>query len=138
MKKHEEEYLNGNLTAMIDVVFQLIIFFVCTVSMQDNAVDEHIHMALAPHGRQVDTKDPLEINVDVDNRGSLSIARTMITQKELVGILRKVVMDNRGRQIPLIIRGDAQTRHEAIQKVMDACAMAGIWKVKFAAFKERG
>ena len=34
MRKHPDEYLNGNLTAMIDVVFQLIIFFVATVSLQ--------------------------------------------------------------------------------------------------------
>jgi hypothetical protein len=29
-------------------------------------------------------------------------------------------------------------RHDAVQKVMDACAAAGIWKIKFAALKERG
>jgi len=138
MKKYEEEYLNGNLTAMIDVVFQLIIFFVCTVSMQDTAVDERIRMALAPHGTVVEKKDPAEINVDVDTAGYIYIARTPYTKRELTAILTKVVQDNRGRQVPLIIRGDSSTRHEAIQRVMDACAEAGIWKVKFAALKERG
>ncbi len=32
-KAKEEEYLSGVLTAMIDVVFQLIIFFVCTIKL---------------------------------------------------------------------------------------------------------
>jgi len=31
-----------------------------------------------------------------------------------------------------------KTKHEAIRVAMDACAKAGIWKIKLAALKERG
>ena len=75
MRKHEETYLSGNLTAMIDVVFQLIIFFVCTVNMQEKAIDERIALAMAPHGKAVEKKNPLEVNIDVDSKGRISIAR---------------------------------------------------------------
>ena len=51
MRKHPDEYMSGNLTAMIDVVFQLIIFFVATVSLQDTVSDERIRLAMAPSGR---------------------------------------------------------------------------------------
>ena len=122
---------------MIDVVFQLIIFFVCTVNMQDKAVDDRIGLAMAPHGQAVKTKNPLEISVDVDAAGRLSIARTMISQGTLVSILRKVVGEH-GQQVPVIIRGDSRTKHEDIKKVMDACSASGLWKVKFAALKEKG
>ncbi len=137
MRKHSEEYLTGNLTAMIDVVFQLIIFFVCTVNMQDKAIDDSIRLAMAPHGEPVVRKDPLEINLDVDARGQVSLNRDPYSRDELANMLKKVVQEHPGQPIPVIIRGDAATKHEAIQKAMDACVKAGIWKIKFAAFKER-
>ncbi len=133
----EEDYLSGNLTAMIDVVFQLIIFFVCTTNMQDKAIDDRIRLAMAPHGRAVETKNPLEINVDIDAQGRISIARNFMSQGALVAILKKVVGEY-GQQVPVVIRGDAKTKHEQIKGVMDACTMSGLWKVKFAALKERG
>jgi biopolymer transport protein ExbD len=136
-KQREEEYLSGNLTAMIDVVFQLIIFFVCTVNMQDKAMDDRIGLAMAPHGKAVVKKDPREINIDVDSKGRISIARTAINQGALINILKKVVGDY-GQTVPVIIRGDSKTRHEDIKKVMDACVASGLWKVKFAALKEKG
>ena len=132
-----EEYLSGNLTAMIDVVFQLIIFFVCTVNMQEKAIDDRIRLAMAPHGQPVTTKNPLEVNVDVDSNGRISISRTLMSQGTLIDVLKKIVGEY-GQQVPVVIRGDAKTKHEDIRKVMDACAASGLWKVKFAALKEKG
>ena len=136
-RQRGEEYLSGNLTAMIDVVFQLIIFFVCTVSMQDKAIDDRIRLAMAPHGQAVTTKNPLEVNVDVDSAGRISISRTMMNQGTLIAVLKKIVGEY-GQQVPVVIRGDSNTKHEDIRKVMDACGASGLWKVKFAAFKEKG
>ena len=136
MRKQREDYLTGNLTAMIDIVFQLIIFFVCTIQLQEKAVDDRINLAIAPHGEQVVTKNPLDINVDVDSRGTIMIMRTPITEGMLVAILRKAAADT-GVTPPVIIRGDSNTKHAAIKAVMDACARAGIWKIKFAALKEK-
>ena len=137
MKKYEEEYMSGNLTAMIDVVFQLIIFFVATTSMQDKVIDSRISLAIAPHGATVTQKDPLEINVDVDKDGTIRIMRTAISAGTLESVLRKAVQDYQSNLIPVIIRGDAEATHESIRQVMDACARAGIWKIKFAALKEK-
>ena len=69
--------------------------------------------------------------------GRISIARTFMNQGTLINILKKVVGDY-GQTVPVIIRGDSKTRHEDIKKVMDACVASGLWKVKFAALKEKG
>ena len=137
MRKHPEEYLSGNLTAMIDVVFQLIIFFVCTVNMQDKAIDDSIRLAMAPHGKAVEKKLPGEINLDVDSSGNVYLNRVPYTRQALGTLLQKVRDENPGRDIPVIIRGDSNTQHIAIQQAMDACVQAKIVKIKFAAFKER-
>jgi len=125
-----------NMTPMIDVVFQLIIFFVTTVDMENKALDTKIRMAMAPHGPAVEKKDPRTIMVDVDHKGRISIARATMSADVLRQVLRKSVADY-GPTIPVVIRGDGKTRHEEIKAVMDACAAAGLWKVKFAAVKEK-
>lgn len=136
MRKPREEP-GMNMTPMIDVVFQLIIFFVTTVDLQSKSMDTKLRLAMAPHGPAVEKKDPREILVDVDSSGRISIARMYMSPAVLKSILRKAVAEY-GQTIPIIIRGDAKAKHEDIKAVMDACAASGLWKVKFAALKERG
>ncbi len=123
------------MTPMIDVVFQLIIFFVCTADMQQKALDESIKLAMAPHGKPVEQKDPREVVIEVDKDGRISIARTYMSQDYLYKVMRKTVNDH-GQSTPVVIRGDGLTHHDAVKQVMDACTRAGLWKVKFAAIKE--
>ncbi len=137
-KQKEEDYMAGNLVAMIDVVFQLIIFFVCTTNMQDKAMDDRIQLAMGPHGVQVEKKNPLEIVVAVDSNGSISIARTPVSPQTLRSIVAKARAEYGQDNVPVVIRGDINTRHAAIKTALDAIAEGGIGKVKFAALKEKG
>ena len=136
MRHTHVEGMELNLTPMIDIVFQLVIFFIINVSMRENSVDESIRMALAPHGTALEKKDPREIPIDVDAKGRIKIARAQVSEKVLVNVLKRS-MSLYGQTTPVIIRGDGRTRHEDIKRVMDACKKAGLWKVKFAAYKER-
>ena len=78
MRRSMEE-AGMNMTPMIDVVFQLIIFFVTTVDMQNKALDTKIRLAMAPHGPAVEKKDPREVMVDVDGgRADLHRARVHV------------------------------------------------------------
>jgi len=132
----EEEALHCTLIAMIDVVFQLIIFFVCTVSMQDKSMDERIRLAAAPHGKPVAGKDYREIKVDVDSHGNISVCRTRLSESLLYSIIKKGVAET-GPDTPVLIRADGATQHGGVKKVMDACSRAGIYRIKFVALKER-
>lgn len=137
MRVRQEEVMTGKLTSMIDVVFQLIIFFVCTTNLQDSGVNVEIKLPLAPHGVVVTEKDPREINIDVDTKGQISIVHTPIEPGLLLGILRKAVGEQ-GDEVPVVIRADGDTEHTAIKKVLDVCTSAGLRKIQFAALKERG
>lgn len=137
MRKRDEDYMAGNLVAMIDVVFQLIIFFVCTTNLQNKAIDDRIQLAIAPHGQPVERKDPREINIDVDGHGQIYLAHSPITPSLLRTIIGKAAAEY-GQDVPIIIRGDGAARHSAIQTVMNACTEAGVYRIKFAALKEKG
>jgi len=133
MKKIREEG-GVNMTPMIDVVFQLIIFFVCTAQLERQAIDESIRLAMSPNGPLVEAKDPREVVVEIDSKGRISIARSYMSEMFLKNLLRNVVQSH-GQTTPVIIRAAGDTKHEDVRKVMDACAYAGLWKVSFAATK---
>jgi biopolymer transport protein ExbD len=133
-KLAEEQGLN--MTPMIDVVFQLIIFFITTADMENKALDTKIRMAMAPFGPAVEKKDPRTITVDVDTSGHISIGNVRISDERLSSILKKAVGDF-GNSIPLVIRGDSLARHIDIRRVMDICTEAGLYRISFSAIKEK-
>ena len=134
----EEAPMSGNLTAMIDVVFQLIIFFVVTTNMQ-NTIDQRIKLAIAPHGQSISDKpkDPREIKIDLDEKGNIYIAKSSLTPSILTSIVRKAVSEY-GVDVPIVIRADGNAQHSAVQTTMNAVTASGIYKIKFAVLKESG
>ena len=136
MRKNKFPDAQLDMTPMIDVVFQLIIFFVVTVDLQTKAVDTKIRLAMSPNGPVEEQKDPLTVVVDVDADGDISIMRTRISEGQLLNILNKARNES-GQSTPIVIRGDFSAKHEAVKRVMDVCGKAGLWKIRFAALKEK-
>lgn len=137
MRKQTEEMQSGGLISMIDVVFQIIIFFVCTASMQDSSYDAQIKLAVATHGKAQVEKNPLEIVIEVNSRGLVTIGRSPLTDRELHLVIRKAVNESHPNQVPVVIRADGRATHTMVRKAMDTCTAAGIVQVKIAALKEK-
>lgn len=138
-KQPEGDALNGNLTAMIDVVFQLIIFFVCTAKIQEGSIDDRIQLARAPSGEAQKVIEKDTVFIDVSNLGTVYIGHEPFSLAELQGMLKSAVsQSSAGQNIPIVIRGDSRTEHKAISDVLLACGAAGVWKVQFAALREKG
>lgn len=133
-KNHPDAQLD--MTPMIDVVFQLIIFFITTVDMESKALETQVRMAMSPHGPVEEVKDPRTVVLDVDSKGMASIMRTTLSDAQLYSVLRNAVNAS-GQSTPLVIRGDSQAKHEDIKRVMDIAGKAGLWKIRFAALKEK-
>lgn len=125
-----------DMTPMIDVVFQLIIFFITTVDMESKALDTKVRMAMSPNGPVEDVKDPRTVVVDVDSDGAISIMKTHLSEGQLLNILNKA-RNSSGQSTPVVIRGDLTAKHEQVKRVMDICGKAGLWKIRFAALKEK-
>ena len=134
----KKQYTDAKLdmTPMIDVVFQLIIFFVVTAAMQSKAMESNVRMAMAPNGPLEQVKDPRTVMVDVVEDGTIQIMKSRISEGQLLTILNNARKTS-GQSTPVVIRGDLLTKHEAIKRVMDICGKAGLWKIRFAALKEK-
>ena len=136
MRKNKFPDAQLDMTPMIDVVFQLIIFFITTVDMESKALDTKVRMAMSPNGPVEDVKDPRTVVVDVDSDGAISIMKTRLSEGQLLNILNKA-RNSSGQGTPVVIRGDLAAKHEQVKRVMDICGKAGLWKIRFAALKEK-
>ena len=133
-KKLENPQLD--MTPMIDVVFELIIFFVVTLT-QATAKDETVKLEDGKHGIELTPEElpPTHLIVDVARNGRISMCDVTITPAEL-GRRVKERMRKYG-EFPVLIRADYRARHKSVADVMNACTMNGIWKLSFVAVYDR-
>ena len=134
-RKSRSEGCEIDMTPMIDVVFQLIIFFIVTIKM-DESLKEEIELAESKHGPVIEKQDPRTTIIEVDQRGWISMHGAQLNKSRLRKILKTKYNRNRG-PFPVLIRGDRRTRHEDIRSVMDICTSVGLWRINFAAMYEQ-
>ena len=136
MARKQQENPQLDMTPMIDVVFELIIFFVVTLT-QATAKDETVRLEDGKHGIELtpDELPPTHLIVDVARNGRISMCDVTITPAEL-GRRVKERMRKVG-EFPVLIRADYRARHKSVADVMNACTMNGIWKLSFVAVYDR-
>jgi biopolymer transport protein ExbD len=136
-KKHSStEQCEMDMTPMIDVVFQLIIFFVVTLKMTQER-NEDIRLEDGKHGVTLtqDNMPPTLLEIEVGRRGRISIHNATLSKPMLRSILRQRV-NRLGPTFPVLIRADKRASHDKVKEVMDLCTAAGIWKLQFVAIQE--
>lgn len=125
-----------DMTPMIDVVFQLIIFFVVTMKMnQDSNQDIVLEDGKSGQILTADSMPPTTLEIEVDRRGRISIHNATLSERNLRDILRARI-NKHGNEFPVLIRADRRTMHEKVRKVMDICTSSGLWKLSFVAVEE--
>ncbi len=124
-----------DMTPMIDVVFQLIIFFIVTITLTKK-YNEEIELEDGPHGVTIDSSMPAQtLTIEIDRRGRLTIHGAGLSYEQLRSIVR-----NRWNSIgefPVMIRADKDTRHDFVRAVMNICTEVGLARVAFVAIQER-
>ena len=144
MARKAQENPALDMTPMIDVVFELIIFFVVTLT-EAQRKDETIELEDGRHGIVLVPEElpPTHLQIDIASRdkrgkrlprGRISMGDREITPDE-IGRRVKERMRKVG-EFPVLIRADYDVRHEVVARVMDACTANGIWKISFMAVGE--
>lgn len=126
MHLRDEEPLDEqalNLTSMTDLVFLLLVFFLCATTFLDP--ERALRLEL-PSAQSAERRDvPLEeLVINVSRDGVLTLAGRSIDRAALERELRAAFA--RDPQTPVTIRGDRLATHENIVSVMDVCGQAGL------------
>ena len=124
------------MTPMIDVVFELIIFFVVTLTMSVEK-DETIRLADGRHGVELTPEEmpPSHLTIDVAKTGRVSMSNVTLTDQMLAQKVKER-KQRFGADFPCLIRADYRTKHRDIARVMNICAAQGVWKLSFVAIQE--
>ncbi|MCE9606544.1 MAG: biopolymer transporter ExbD [Planctomycetia bacterium] len=113
-----------NLTPMIDVVFQLLIFFLVAARFEEAEREMDLVLPKADEAMARIAK-PKEMTINVDRGGKIFLAGRNLTPEELLAVLRQAQADNPGRQT-VIIRGDENCDLKYVVAVMNLCAKVDI------------
>lgn len=113
-----------NMTPVIDMVFLLLIFFLCATRFDQ---EERELPTKLPEVVQAEplSMPPHELVVNVTQDGQYVVMRQTLNEAELGELLREASLKNPGTQA-VQIRGDAQAAWEAGVRVMGLCNKAGI------------
>jgi biopolymer transport protein ExbD len=113
-----------NLTPMIDVVFQLLLFFLVASKF---AEDERELRIVLPHASEAQplTAKPEVLFVNVDRQGHFIVDQQMLDAAGLEATLKQASANNPGRQT-VEIRADQECIWQFVVEVMNLCNKAGI------------
>lgn len=136
MARKAQENPQLDMTPMIDVVFELIIFFVVTLT-QCQAKDETIKLEDGRYGIELTPEElpPTQMTVDIARTGRISMGDITMTPEQIGQRVKE--RKRKFGEFPVIIRADYRVRHEHVARVMNACTANGIWKISFMAIYER-
>ena len=129
-RRRAREELELNLTPLIDVVFLLLIFFMVSTTFQK---ESEISLQL-PKASEDPVEVPAEqLEVVVNAAGKFFINDTELVNTD-IETLRQALFDLTGgqRDVPITIRADAQTPHQAVVTAMDAAAQLGLSRMSIA------
>ncbi|MEX1364029.1 MAG: biopolymer transporter ExbD [Nannocystaceae bacterium] len=110
-----------DLTPLIDIVFQLLIFFLLTTTFQNNPS----FRVKLPKANNTDVRqEPKAVTVTVTSEGKLEIDGNIIDDAELETRLCNAA--NGDASTAVNIRADAATEHQFVVKVMDVAKGCGL------------
>lgn len=132
MRARDDSPLETPVAALIDVVFQLIIFFVVTAAVDKDIVDESIQLAQAKYVVAVDKADPRSILVNVSEDGGVNIAMQPVNLVQLQQILSATRAQS-GDSVPIVIRAAGTALYRHVDGVMRAVGKAGMYRVQLSA-----
>jgi biopolymer transport protein ExbD len=130
LKPKRNDELDLNLTPLIDVVFLLLIFFMVSTTFEKTARLK-VDLPQASAEAEQQPAEKIILGIDVQGRYYINDRQLVNTQlKTLKLALSKVAGDN--REMPVVLRADAKTPHQAVVTAMDAASQVGLTRLSIS------
>ena len=112
-----------NMIPMIDIMFNLIIFFL--VGTQFATLERNIALRVPEVvDRGALTAAPQRLTVHVYRDGTVTLDETPVTLDQLTARLASARAQNEG--LGVLVRGDGKGQFQRVAEVLNACKQAGI------------
>ncbi len=113
-----------DMTPMIDIVFQLLIFFLVATKLEESERELHVVLPSASEAKPITAK-PKEVIVNIDKDGNYFADGRPQSAQELETLLNLANTNNPGKQ-SVIIRADKRCTWDYVVAVMNLCNKAKI------------
>ena len=134
-KRFHPEELELNMTPMIDIVFQLIIFFLVVSEIASN---DRIENLVLPAASQAKAEEALpgRLIISVDTSNQIYIAGQPVNMAQVESHLRAEKSLRRRTDQPVLIQADRYAKWEVVQDIIEKASQLKFWKLSFGAKKE--
>ena len=124
-----------NLTALIDVVFTLIIFFVVTTSFNNRSALK-ITLPNSAASQVEAQRKPLVVLID--RSGNYYVGDSALVRSDLAS-LKEAIRQQAGTDTDrtIVIQADAKTSHQSVITAMDAIGQLGFSRLSIATSPEK-
>ncbi|NCC51168.1 MAG: biopolymer transporter ExbD [Spartobacteria bacterium] len=148
LKRQNTPDVDVDMTPMIDMVFLLLVFFMCAATMSQVDFTPEIKLPVAPKA---------DVPEDLRNRGTINILpvgyvlaggevvsedQPYMVSGELMGKARltEVIADHATQEpeMRVYMRIDRNVDFSIVQTAIKACAQAGVFDIIFASYQSRG
>jgi len=134
MKKRTPDAVN--LTPMIDIVFQMIIFFVFTLDLEREKFDKSILAPDSPNSREIIEFENATIYPQVTASGLIRVGSAVVDAPTFRGMIRNAVQ-RYGQEIPVLVYAHKDAVHRDVRRVMDICSEEGLYRISIIGVIER-
>lgn len=130
-----EDDVEINLTALIDVVFTLIIFFVVTTSFNNRSA---LKITLPSSEASQSSPQTRPLLILIDRAGNYYVGETALVRNDLSS-LKEAIGQQAGtdKERTIVIQADAKTSHQSVITAMDAIGQLGFSRLSIATAPEK-
>jgi len=133
LKTHLDDEPTLNLTAMLDVMFLLIIFFMLgTKFVEDEERNIKLNVPVVVDSRGMLVRGPARRVVNLDRQGNITLGndtqQTSLYLQELTAQLAVAQRKYQEERVDLgvLVRSDSENKVQRVAEVLTACKEAGI------------
>jgi biopolymer transport protein ExbD len=130
MARKPQENPQLDMTPMIDVVFELIIFFVVTIKQEDLFSKLNVNRPAPASSKSEDSND-ITVNIEIGRgrnvNGVILYNKTEVNRKALDKNLSEIASTS--KKTPIIIKCAPDSPHKALVDVLDICYKHELYSV---------
>ncbi len=124
-----------NMTSMMDMVFNLLIFFLVATTMAQEERDTAVKLPNTSQARPL-SAPPQQLIINIKDDGSLVVTGKTYDAAALSQMLAEVAQKDPGRNV--LIRADERSTFRHFAGVVDLCRGVGIAEAKIGYLKQQG
>ena len=121
--RESDSSLHIDFVPMVDVLFNILIFFLLATSFKQLEREMQIALPYAAASGPISTA-LRELVINVDDQGEMIVNGRAVTDDDLRGIVQQLVEGNPNQKVT--VRGDRTTAYANVVKALDICKGAGI------------